>query len=115
MGLFPEPVTVVTQHILRCILLLQTVCHGSRLNKFSNEGRGPAHTRYFWVNPSNTKVHTHTHTHTHIGTHPHTHTHTHMHTRIHTLLQICWAREKDASSRDTKSGELMIFQRLLTD
>lgn len=36
----------------------QTVCGGTWLNKFSNEGRGPTHLRFTWVNPSNTKVKT---------------------------------------------------------
>lgn len=38
------------------VLHVQSVCYGAWINKFTNDGKGPLHPRFFWVNPSNCKV-----------------------------------------------------------
>jgi len=38
------------------IFQIKSVCTGSWMSKFTNEGRGPLHPRFFCVNPSNGKV-----------------------------------------------------------
>ena len=38
------------------VLQIQYVCRGAWINKFTNDGKGPLHPRFFWINPSNSKV-----------------------------------------------------------
>ena len=49
-------VIVIHFEITLLLHLIQAVCSGAWLNKFSNEGRGQTHSRFTWINPSNTKV-----------------------------------------------------------
>lgn len=39
-----------------CSFSLKTVCTGAWMNKFTSDGRGPLHPRFFWVDPTTMKV-----------------------------------------------------------
>lgn len=39
-----------------CSFFLKTVCTGAWMNKFTSDGRGPLHPRFFWVDPTTMKV-----------------------------------------------------------
>lgn len=47
---------IIYMQLCIVVISLQTVCTGSWIYKFTNNGKGPLHPRYFWVNPSNIKV-----------------------------------------------------------
>ena len=89
-----------------CICCVQTVCAGSWITKFTNDGKGPLHPRFFHVNPSNLRVQS-----SHVAFELLIVIISSLCTSyfLCCVLQVCWSKIKDASSKDVKSGKIRSF------